>query len=202
MRRAALVAGALVLFAGAVALGLLARDVRQWEGALMRDDVALRSSPEHAGLFEADELLPGASRLVLRIEDDLAFRRALGLVALSVSPSATTDGLDADELRRAAEVALAEVAHSDPDNRRRSRATNLLGVLLVDRGGENPGRVIGDRLESAIVSFEAAVLLDELNDRAKVNLELALASRPPSVDETIPRSSGGSGALGRPGSGY
>jgi hypothetical protein len=202
MRRAALVAAALVLFAAAAAVALVARDVGRWEGALVRDDPALRSSPEHRGLYEADERVPGAARLILGIEDDLAFRRALGLVALSVTPTETTEALELDELRRAAEVALAEIAQVDPDNRRRSRATNLLGVLLVDRGGEAPGTVTGDRLESAIVSFEAAVRLDENNDRAKYNLELALASRDPGTDETIPRSSGGQGALGRAGSGY
>jgi hypothetical protein len=202
MKRAALIGGALLAFAAAACLALLARDVNRWEGALVRDDVTLRTSPERTDLFEPDETLPGAARLVLGVDDDLAYRRALGLLALSVTPTAVTEDLDLGELRRAAEVALAEVAQGDPDHRRRSRATNLLGVLLVDRGGEVPGSVTGDRLESAIVSFEAAVLLDEQNDRAKQNLELALASRDPGTDETIPRSSGGKGALGRAGSGY
>jgi hypothetical protein len=163
----------------------------------------LRSSPEHTSLYEPGEVLPGgAARHVLGINDDLAYRRGRRHLALSVTPTAITAGLDVAELRQAAEVELAEISQSDGDHRRSSRATNLLGVLLIDRGGEAPGSVTGDRLESAIVSFQAAVLLDESNERAKYNLELALASRDPGSDEAIPRSAGGQGALGRSGSGY
>ncbi len=201
-RRVLLVLAALLVFAGAAALGLLARDVRQWERTLVRDDFAFRDAPVRSGLFESDERLPGAARLVLGIDDDLAFRRALELLWMSVTPNSTAQALGPRELRRAAELALAELAQSDPDSRRRSQATNLLGVLSVDRRGETPGQVTSDRLESAIVSFRTAVILDDRNEPAKYNLELALLSRDPGTDENIPRSSGGEGALGRAGSGY
>jgi hypothetical protein len=201
-RRVLLVLAAVLPFAGAATLGLLAHDVGQWERTFTRDDLTFRQAPDRSGLFESDERISGGARLLLGIDDDLAFRRALELLWLSAIPTPTAQALGPRELRRAAELALAELARSDPDRRRRSQATNLLGVLSVAGGGEAPGQVTGDRLESAIVSFRTAVLLDDRNEPAKYNLELALLSQDPGSDESIPRSSGGEGALGRAGSGY
>ena len=60
----------------------------------------------------------------------------------------------------------------------------------------------GSRLESAIVSFRTAVQLDERNERAKYNLELALRNVYPESDADLPRGSFGEGVLGGPGPGY
>jgi hypothetical protein len=201
VRRVVLVVAALVAFAAAGALGLLASDVRHWETQLARDDLAFRSAATAPALFSSRERLPGgAARALLAIEDDLTFRRTLQLLRRSIEGDPNDP--EPQALRSAAEIALADLARSDPDPRRRSQATNLLGVLAVAGDGQQPGRVRGNRLESAIASFRSAVLLDDRNDRAKYNLELALRSRDPGQDEDLPRSVGGKGSLGRAGSGY
>jgi hypothetical protein len=192
------VVGVLAL-AGAVYVGLLASDVRHWEKRLIRDDVAFRDTPNRPGLFEHDDRGPGG-RVLLGIEDDLAFRRALQLLRMGFSVSPADE--DRESLLRSTEVALAEIARSDPDGGRRSQAMNVLGVLSVGARGERPGDVSGNRLESAIANFRSAVLLDDDNELAKYNLELALRARDPGGDENLPRSTGGQGARGRAGSGY
>lgn len=144
----------------------------------------------------------GAARRLLGIGDDLAFRRALQLVWMSVAASPPDQDPEPAALRAAAEIALAEVARSDPDPTRRSQVTNLLGVLSVARDGEEPRAVRGNRLESAIVSFRTAVLLDDRNERAKYNLELALRNVDPESEVDLPRGRGGQGMLGRAGTGY
>ena len=202
MTRALTFSVALLVLAGAGFVGLLASDVRHWEERLVRDDLSFRETPNRPDLFERQERIPGAARRLLAIDDDLAFRRALHLIWMSVAVRPPEQEADADSLRDAAEIALAEVARADPDRSRRSEATNLLGVLSVSRDGEEPGEVRGSRLESAIVSFRSAVLLDARNERAKYNLELALQSRAPTDDKNLPRGVGGQGALGREGSGY
>ena len=202
MTRALTLSVALLLLAGAGFVGLLASDVRHWEERLVRDDLSFRETPNRPDLFERQERIPGAARRLLAIDDDLAFRRALHLIWMSVAVRPPEQETEADSLRDAAEIALAEVARADPDRSRRSEATNLLGVLSVSRDGEEPGEVRGSRLESAIVSFRSAVLLDARNERAKYNLELALQSRDPADDMNLPRGVGGQGALGREGSGY
>lgn len=203
MRRALLAAAAVLVLACAGFLGLLASDVRQWEKQLVHDGLAFRETPEHPGLFRPDERLPGgAARTLLGIDDDLAFRRALQLLWMSVAAPPADQDPEPGALRAAAEIALAEVARSDPNRGRRSQVTNLLGVLSVARDGEEPGDVRGNRLESAIVSFRTAVLLDDRNEPAKYNLELALRNVDPESEVNLPRGAGGQGELGQAGSGY
>lgn len=203
MRRALLAAAAVLMLACAGFLGLLASDVRQWEMRLVHDDLTFRETPDQSGLFRPDEQLPGgAARRLLGIDDDVAFRRALQLLWMSVAAPLADQDPERVAIRAAAEIALAEVARSDPDRRRRSQVTNLLGVLSVAPGGEEPGDVRGNRLESAIVSFRTAVRLDDRNERAKYNLELALRNVDPESEVNLPRGTGGQGELGRAGSGY
>jgi hypothetical protein len=185
---------------GAVYVGLLASDVRQWEKQLIRDDTSFKDTPDQPGMYEVDERSPGGVRFLLGIEDDLTFRSALQLLRMSFSLDASNE--DRESLRRSAEVELAEVARSDPDRGRRSQALNVLGVLSIGARGERPGDVTGNRLESAISNFRSAVLLDDANELAKYNLELALRARDPGTDINLPRSSGGQGTRGRAGSGY
>ena len=202
MTRALTLGVALLLLAGAGFVGLLAGDVRHWEERLVRDDLSFRETPNRPDLFQRHERIPAVARRLLAIDDDLAFRQALQLVVMSVAVRPPEQDAEADSLREAAEIALAKLARADPDRSRRSEATNLLGVLSVSRVGEEPGEVQGSRLDSAIVSFRSAVLLDARNERAKYNLELALQSRDPEDDMSLPRGVGGKGALGREGSGY
>jgi hypothetical protein len=203
MRRAFLAGAAVVALVCAGLLGLLASDVRQWEQQLAHDDLAFREAPEEPGLFEGDgEVLGGSARRLLGLDDDLAFRRALQLLWLSVAAPPAAQDPEPGAARDAAEIALAEIAGSDSDRRRRSQVTNLLGVLSVAPNGQAPGDVRGNRLESAIVSFRTAVLLDDRNDRAKYNLELALRSSEDEAEVNLPRGAGGEGALGRTGSGF
>ena len=85
MTRALTFSVALLALAGAGFVGLLASDVRHWEERLVRDDLSFRETPNRPDLFERQERIPGAARRLLAIDDDLAFRRALHLIWMSVA---------------------------------------------------------------------------------------------------------------------
>jgi hypothetical protein len=109
---------------------------------------------------------------------------------------------------------LESILATDPDNRVRSRAASLLGVLNI--AGWNAAPAVGadrDRSElllAAVAAFEQAIDLDVENDDAKYNLQVMLqrgqgllpteaaAGRNPAPGG---RGSRGAGA-GAPGSGY
>ena len=112
-----------------------------------------------------------AGRQALGVGDDLAFRRA----ALRFRLAYTRDiqlarTPDAGQARIRAETALAREIRGDPDRRRASAASNLLGILaLVDAATAPAGNVPIDR---SVFEFQDAVRLDPANEQAKTNLEL------------------------------
>jgi hypothetical protein len=196
------VIAAVLLLVVAAGLFVLAADVRRWERTLAQDDLVFREAPGDPELFEAQARLGGAARVLLGIDDDLAFRDALQLFWASVASPEVERRAESADLRRAAELALAGIAHSDPDPKRRSQVTNVLGVLSVAGLGSQLGAASGARFESAIMSFRSAILLDDGNEDAKFNLELVLRRRPPGDDVNLPRGVVGRGDVGRSCAGY
>lgn len=209
MRGRLLAAGAALACAlAAAACVALALDVLAVRAALARDDVRYRALPERR-LWAPRELLPGAARLLLGVEDDLRFRRALRAVRLSHPelPGYTDPSFVLH--RNEASALLQEILQRDRDARRRSAAATLLGVFSFSEAiadFQNRARL----LEGAAGRFRQAIALDPGNEEAKMNLELALSrARGLELAEagggTNP-SPGGKGAkgagAGEPGGGY
>jgi len=175
VRRALAVLAALVLLAAAGALLVLARDVRAWETQLAQDDLVFRHAPGRPALWQPHERAPGgAARRLLGVEDDLAFRHALRLFRLGRPRQLAYDKPALVALRGEAQAELAELTRTDPVERRRSEAANLVGVLSLGVEGRESAEARSRFLESGVASFQAAVQLDDSNERAKYNLELAL----------------------------
>jgi hypothetical protein len=175
MRRPLAVLAALLLLAAAAALLLLARDVRAWEAQLAQDDLVFRQTPGRPALWEPNERVPGgAARRLLGVEDDLAFRDALRLFRLGRPRQLAYDKPALVARRGQAQAELAELTRTDPEERRRSEAANLVGVLSLGVEGRENAQARVRFLESGVASFQAAVQLDDGNERAKYNLELAL----------------------------
>lgn len=210
MRRGALIAGAVACFALAAALLLLAADVSRWRGALPADDVRYRRTPERSDLWRPEEAVPfGAGRVVLGVEDDLAFRHALRAVRLGRIDEAFVSDPELALVRSEAQSRLQVIADGDGDPARRSRALGLLGVLAFANSlGDSREQAV--LLQEAIASFREAIGVDTENGEAKRNLELALQRgrgiQPAEASGGPNPSAGGQGSkgagAGTPGSGY
>jgi hypothetical protein len=173
LRRKLLLGAAGVCAAAAVLLALLARDVGRWPGAVRTGDVAA-ADPAHAGTasWSADETLPfSPARHLLGLGDDLAFRRAASLFRRAYTRDQEFESSPAGTaVRVRAETALAHEIRTDPDRRRASAASNLLGILaLVDVASSRNTQAPIDR---SVFEFQDAIRLDPGNEPAKANLEL------------------------------
>ncbi len=210
--RAALGVAALVCFAVAVGLCLLALDVARGNAALRNGDVDYRVAPETAGLWSSTTLSPlDLSKVLLGLEDDVALRRAVRALRLSRldDPSASVSDPSIALRRNDAQARLDAIVSGAEDPKQRSRAAGLLGVLGLARlVSETQDRVA--LLSSTVANLQLAITLDPDNDEAKYNLELAL-QRARGIQLTegaggqnpTPGGSGSSGAgAGDPGSGY
>lgn len=210
MRRAALIAGALVCLALAAAVFLLAADVARWRASLAAGDVRYRMTPEEGDLWQPAALVPlGLGREALGVGDDVAWRRAVRAFRLSRLDEQFDSDAELTLLRNEARARLLAIAEGGDDPRRRSNAANLLGVLsLAAAASETQDRAL--LLQNAVAAFEDAIELDPANDEAKHNLELALQrGRGIQIAEgsggpnPLPGGSGAAGAgAGDPGSGY
>ena len=111
--------------------------------------------------------------------------------------------------RGEARARLQQVATEDDDRIRRSRATNLVGVIAF-ASSLTEARDQAAFVQDAAAAFQTAIELDPDNREAKANLELALqrgrALQPTEAGGGPNPSPGGSGAKGAgagdPGSGY
>jgi hypothetical protein len=148
-----------------------------------------------------------AERL-LGVRDDAAFRRALALYRAALPNANEQQQFEFDrELpakRIRAQRALTAVSVGDPDPR--SRATNMLGILM--HGAPTPTDPAQQRAQilSVIGLFRSAIKLDPGNEDAKLNLELVL--RDPQTEAFVgPDPSGTTdqgqrGGTGEAGQGY
>jgi hypothetical protein len=109
---------------------------------------------------------------VLRIDDDLAYRRALREFRIG-RPLEAVFGTAITTHRVRAQIRLTDFEHADANARRRSQAANLLGVLGFALATQDVGQR-ATFLNNAVTSFRQAIALDPGNDSALFNLEYAL----------------------------
>jgi hypothetical protein len=159
---------------------LLTRDVGRWQTAFRSGDLkAADTSYGARPSWSAHETVPfGLARRLLAVDDDLAFRQAVGLFrrANTAIPS-FNGGLEGTALRVAAEASLAHEIRTDGDRARASTAANLLGVLAVA-----DATTVGQEatpIERSFFEFEDAIHLDPGNEQAKANLELVYQLKAP-----------------------
>ena len=212
VERAALGALAVVCFALALGLGLLALDLHRSRAAIGSGDVDYRISPETKGLWTASTIVPfDLAVTLLGTEDDVAVRQAIRSVRLARLDdlSASVSDPEVALIRNDAQARLDAIVAGDGDAKQKSHAAGLLGAMGLARlVSETQDRVA--LLGSAVANLQLAIALDPGNDEAKYNLELALQrARGLQLTEGAggqnpsPGGSGSSGAgAGDPGSGY
>jgi hypothetical protein len=200
-------AAAVLTVPAAIVLLALAVDVLRVPGELEGDDVRFEAAPRRQqGLWDDVGYLPGdLARRVVGLDDDLAYRRTVGLY-LRVEPGKVeVYGPELEALSGRVQFELTRRSAEDPDPRRRANLLNLLGAQSLVRYTSD---IIRDliTLREAIETFRNAVRLDPENADAKVNLELALrnaiAAELPGADPESGTSRGQKGAPGTTGGGY
>jgi hypothetical protein len=199
-------AGAVLSLALAALLTVFAVDVLRWNRSLEAQDVRFLGAPTRVRYTAPPSLLP--SRITeksLAATDDLAFRRQLQGFA-RVRPGAEFSA-PLLALRSETQLGLAELARSDPDAGRRSRAANMIGVFALNESlAPRDADALASLITGAIGSFRSAVEIDPTNSDAKTNLELALriakAAKLGGDAPTGDRNTGQGAGLGQPGSGY
>lgn len=210
MTRLALGIAAVGCVVFASALFLLAVDIGRWSDAMAADDVRYRSEPESADLWQPDTVVPfGAAKRLLGTGDDVAFREALRALRLGRLDLGITSDPELALSRGEARARLQQVASEDTNRIRRSRATNLIGVIAF-ASSLTEARDQAAFIQDAAAAFQTAIELDPDNGEAKANLELALqrgralqATEAGGGPNPSPGGSGAKGAgAGDPGSGY
>jgi hypothetical protein len=226
-RRAAIelvVCGVCVALAVLAVLTLLT--VRGWQRGFVRGDARFDATPLPATVNPTGvpptlpppmrwELPSGLGARVgerlLGVRDDVAFRRALAFYRAALPNPNEQQQFEYDrELpakRIRAQRALTAVSVDDPDPRVRSRAMNMMAILL--KGSPTPTDPAQKRTQilEVIGLFRSAIKLDPANDDAKLNLELVL--RDPQTEQFVGPDPGGtagegqrSGGTGEAGQGY
>ena len=209
-RQRLLVLGAAACGVAAVLLLMLALDVLRWEDAMAADDVRYRSEASAGTLWQPTAVVPlGVARRLLRIEDDVALRRAVRALRLATLDNPSSSDPKQVLQRAEAESRLEAIAESDGDPVRRSKAMTLLAVLRLS----TPAATREERasvLRAAVAGLQEAIALDPGNDDAKYNLEGAFRTSRgvqtqtggPSPDPTSGPGGSRGAATGPPGSGY
>jgi hypothetical protein len=167
---------ALLCLAGAVALGLLAIDVRAVRTTVSRDDLRFRALPTHRSLWHLDAVLPGNPAAdLLGTSDTIAYRRALQLFWYSRIGANPEVREDLPTIRAEAQQRLQDEMDSAWTAKERSAAANLLGVLVVTTPAPSADQtLIAQILRRAAGYFQHAIAIDSTNYDAKQNLELVL----------------------------
>lgn len=209
MRRSVLVVGAVGCLALTALFTVLAADVWPWRDGLRADDVRYRAAPNAGGLWSPAALVPlGATRTMLGVDDDLAFRRAVRAFRLSRLDETIVADTKLVLQRADAQARLEAIGAGDGDPARRSRAKTLLGVLHLATPAADAEEQAA-ALKAAVVNLQEAIVLNPDNSEAKFNLEFALQQRRGGLsarggatpNPSGPGSSKGA-ATGDPGSGY
>jgi hypothetical protein len=200
---------AILLTAAAVAMLGLAWQVHRWHSTMRADDLRFQVSPIAKGLWRAPGG-PGAglAKRALAVDDDLEFRRAEQLF-VQVHVGASDYGAETQRLAAFGEAqsTLEALARSDRSSARRSRAANLLGILLFENAAsaqDNAPLLLRQSLEA----FKRAVRASADDEDPKYNLELLTTILQPSGErrKDAPQDAGGEGLKGAglagPGKGY
>lgn len=207
------VGGAALCALLAILLLLLAVEALRWQTRLGAGDVTFEATPRVSGdRWRVDGLLPSSvAAPLLGVQDDVEFRHGMQLFARVAPGEVVIYGPRLENLLGTAQVEVGRLSREDPDARRRSRALNLAGVFHVGRG-TSPTNQVSDSAEriavlrQAIGLFQGAIRLDERNDDAKLNLELALRDAGAALlsgdTPTGNAAEGERSGAGRAGSGY
>ena len=160
----------------AILLIVLAVDVLRTPSQLTSDDTRFQTSPlRQVGLWDDIGFLPkGVTADVLGLDDDLEYRKTVGLYA-RVEPGATDwQGFpELEAMRSKAQFEITRLSNEDPELKRRAQLLTLYGVLTLDArpfGNEERERM----LQNAVSAFRAALDIDRNNEDAKTNLETVL----------------------------
>ena len=199
--------------------------VRSWQRAFIHGDAAFAATPlpQTVNPIGQPPPLPPPMRWhapggvggrtaerLLGVHDDASFRRALALYRAALPNANEQQQFEFDrELpakRIRAQRALTAVSVDDPDPKIRSRATNMLGILM--RGAPTPTDPSQQRAQilSVIGLFRSAIKLDPNDEDAKLNLELVL--RDPQTEAFVGPDPAGTtdqgqrGGTGEAGQGY
>lgn len=195
MTRRLALAGAVLAFALAALLGVLAADVLRTDRALAAGDARFARVAGPEGIWDADTVLAGgASRALLGVGDDLEFRAAVQRFRLARPREPVTRFAQLTR-RNGAERVLARTDRAEEERARRSIVVNLRGALAMEEAklGTNPG----PPLRRAAGHFRRALELDPANRDAQFNLELVLRL----IERGAGSSAGSGGRAGTPASG-
>lgn len=200
---------AIVAIPVAVLLAVLAIDVLRTPGWVAEDDSRFQSAPlRGSGLWNEPGIVATRARMTtLGLDDDFGYRRAVALFA-KLRPGEAAEGIDFEQESAWAKLQLDLTTQSreNPDPRLRSELQNLMGVVLLARYLYASPDQRNMLLSTAVGAFRTAVELDQTNDDAKLNLELALRAFSPILfPSNAPDAGGAQGeqsGQGRSGSGY
>ena len=192
----------------AIALAVVAADVLRTPTELKSDDTRFQTAPMRQGGLWRLGFLPGdGSEKLLGIEDDVAYRKLVGLY-LKVEPGKVDyQGFPLlESLRAKAQFELTRRSREDrEDPVRQSRLLTLYGVITLD-GRPLDQREREDMVQKAVSAFRNAIDLDPSNVDAKTNLEAALSIFGPVVlpgeQPTGGAAQGNTSGQGSTGSGY
>jgi hypothetical protein len=211
MTRRDVVFGAAAVLAVPVALVLvvLAIDVLRTPGWVSEDDSRFSGAPVRAsGLWNESGLLATRARIeTLGLDDDLAYRHIVARFA-RLRPGQAEQGINAEQEARWAKLQfdLTIQSRENPDPELRSELQNLMGVTLLARYLYASPDQRNMLLSNAVGAFRTAVELDQTNDDAKLNLELAMRAYSPILFPSNAPDAGGArgqeSGEGRSGSGY
>jgi hypothetical protein len=198
---------AFLLIAGAAVM-LCASDVLRWQHRIGVDDTRFAAAPEDRDLWTMRPLAPFApTQLLLGLDDDLAFRRAMQTFVLGRPRLETYTDTESITERTRAQVLLADILDSGQASNVRADAANLLGVLRLVSTFLDPPQA-ATYLTSAAEDFRQAITLAPEHSHAKYNLELTLLRLRDQLSQggasgQSPQGGVGSGSgARRPGSGY
>ncbi len=175
LRRHRLGIGAIVCVLAAVVLLLLAMDAKSWSSTVTRDDLRFRTDPSQGFLWHPGTMLPGdPASIVIGTGSTVKWRRALQLFWFSRIGSDPETREQLPTIRAEAEQTLESLIRTAPTASERSKAANLLGVLIVATPppGNDPSSLL-TILKRGAGYFEDAIALDATNYDAKQNLEIA-----------------------------
>ena len=203
------IAGGVAIAVLAVAVALVAEDVRRWPARVEAGDVRFVARAGGRDPWRPTDRVP--FRLgddMLGVRDDLDFRRALALFRAAQA----RNGRSASErlqLLGGAENVLLDLEQEERDRARRAAVANLLGGVYFESSQASPLGA-GELLDSSVDAYRRAVRLDPSNADAKFNLELLLflmTSEPgrlnaPFVGRGRDQVGGGQAGRSPPGEGY
>jgi hypothetical protein len=153
---------------------LLAQDVRSWRDRLHDDALQYSAFPSAEVRLTAPTVLPSSvSEGLLSVGRDREWLKALQTFTVAYQTTENLDGLGpgAYRLLHTAEGGLATVTQ-DPDPVRASQAYNLLATLLLREAYPGTG-VDPTFVQQSLTNLQNAVRLDQADEPAKENLELA-----------------------------